>query len=72
MVGLQVVSDELTQTHQLQTLPLEWEWGYSSAVTSQPWPLIHPSPHPRMLLEARGLAGVVGGGGVKIKGGGRP
>ena len=66
-MGLKVVSDKLTRTHQLQTLPLEWEGGYSAAVTSQPWPPVHPCPHPRMLLEARGL-GEWGEEGSRAKG----
>ena len=62
-----MVSDKLTRTHQLQTLPLEWEGGYSAAVTSQPWPPVHPCPHPCMLLEARGL-GEWGEEGSRAKG----
>ena len=73
MVGLQVVSDELTQTHLLQTLPLGWEGGYSAAETSKPWLPVRPSPHPQGpdALGSKG-AGGVGGGRVKTKGGGGP
>ena len=62
-----MVSDKLTRTHQLQTLPVEWEGGYSAAVTSQRWHPVHPCPHPRMLLEARGL-GEWGEEGSRAKG----
>ena len=62
-----MMSAEPTWTHRPQALPLEWEGGYSAAVTSQPWPPVHPSPHPRMLLEARGL-GEWGEEGSRAKG----